>query len=43
MTTEEARQARQEAIDTLVQITGFVKALATGERYDGGENEKPQM
>jgi general stress protein 26 len=28
---------------TLVQITGFVKALATGERYDGGENEKLQM
>jgi general stress protein 26 len=28
---------------TLVQITGFVKALATGERYEGGENEKLQM
>ena len=27
----------------LVQITGFVEALATGERYDGGENEKLQM
>ena len=24
-------------------ITGFVKALATGERYDVGENEKLQM
>jgi general stress protein 26 len=25
---------------TLVQIAGFVKALATGKRADGGENEK---
>ncbi len=25
---------------TLVQIAGFVKALVTGERADGGENEK---
>ena len=28
------------AASTLVKITGFVKALATGERYDAGENEK---
>jgi len=25
---------------TLVQVVGFVKALATGQRADGGENEK---
>jgi general stress protein 26 len=25
---------------TLVQIAGFIKALATGQRADGGENEK---
>jgi general stress protein 26 len=25
---------------TLVQIVGFVKALVTGQRADGGENEK---
>jgi general stress protein 26 len=25
---------------TLVQIVGFIKALATGQRADGGENEK---
>ncbi len=25
---------------TLVQIGGFVKALVTGQRADGGENEK---
>lgn len=25
---------------TLVQIVGFVKAMATGQRADGGENEK---
>jgi hypothetical protein len=43
MTTEEARQARQEAIDTLVQLTEFVKALTTGGHYEGGENDKFQM
>lgn len=28
---------------TLVQIAGFVKALATGQAIDGGENEKLQL
>ena len=28
---------------TLVQLTDFVKALATGERYEGGEHEKLEM
>jgi general stress protein 26 len=25
---------------TLVQVVGFVKAMVTGQRADGGENEK---
>ena len=28
---------------TIVQIAGFVKALATGKRYDAGTNEKLQV
>ena len=28
---------------TLVQITGFVKALATGQPYDGGTNERMKL
>jgi hypothetical protein len=39
---EQAEYGNPES-STLVQITGFVKALATGERCDGGENEKLQM